>query len=153
MSAGGGRFGWPRAGPIRYNEVMGKILLALVVVLAAVPSVPAAAQQVHIEAPPPGGAPEPAVISPPLRYERTLPENQDLYPPGPRVIPEPGFIGPLSVPTETGRAGVAGWTQPKEKLGGQVAWQEVTGYFSLGFAVTWGAPPTPLRPRPAATTR
>jgi hypothetical protein len=129
-----------------------KLLLALVVLLAALP-VMAAAQQVNIQAPPPPGPSlEPGVISPPLRYERTLPENQDLYPPGPRVIPEPGFIGPLSVPTETGRAGIAGWTQPKEKVGGQITWQEVTGYFSIGYAFTWGAPPTPLRPRPAATT-
>lgn len=106
----------------------------------------AAAQEVKIEASPlPRDRPE--IVSPGLNYERTKPREHDMYPDGPRVEHDPGFIEGLSSEYETGttrgRAGVAGWTSPNMPVGASVAsgYRDVTGWFGLGFSVTWGAPP------------
>ncbi|OGK95964.1 MAG: hypothetical protein A3E31_18355 [Candidatus Rokubacteria bacterium RIFCSPHIGHO2_12_FULL_73_22] len=129
------------------------VALALVVLAAA----PAAAQQVEIQkapAPPrvvierePGGAPTGI-------GDATRPSDGDVYPRGTNVPYAPSFVRGLSsryaTPTSTGHAGVAAWTSPNTPVGGPVAgWREVSGWFGLGFAVTWdGPPPEPAR-RPA----
>jgi hypothetical protein len=111
--------------------------------------VTAAQQQFEIKAPRPQPGQEiDGIINPGLQYEITQPDDARYLPLGPRVHYEPAFIEPLSVPTETGRMGVAGWTAPTAALGGtQSGAREVTGYFSLGFAFEWGGPPPKPRAR------
>jgi len=103
----------------------------------------AAAQQVEIKASaPPRGREIEGIIGRGLQYEITQPDDARYLPPGPRVHYEPAFIAPLSVPTETGRKGVAGWTSPTAAMGGtQSGAREITGYFAIGFAFEWGGPP------------
>ena len=103
----------------------------------------AGAQQFEIRAPGPtrGQAIE-GVTKPGLQYEITQPDDARYLPPGPRVHYEPAFIEPLSVPTETGRKGVAAWTSPSAAMGGtQSGARDITGYFAIGFAFEWGGPP------------
>ena len=73
---------------------------------------------------------------------------------GEMVEHDPAFIGPLSsrrsTPTSTGRAGIAGWVSPNTPVGSPVSgWGEVTGYFALGFSMTWDGPPPTRPPAPA----
>jgi hypothetical protein len=115
---------------------------------------PAVAQQMDIQIVPPDRAREPFIITPRDQYDAGRPHDYDDYPRGPRVRHDPAFIGPLSAkaqtPTATGRFGVAGWTAPNTPVSSQVSgWQEVTGWFALGFAVEWGGPP-PAKRAPAA---
>jgi len=119
----------------------------LVIVLALAAAAPAFAQQVKIVAPPPPRERERGVISPGLHYEITRPSDADYYPQPPRVEHDPAFIAPVSTETETatstGRTGLAGWTSPNTPAGPAVAGahNEVSGWFALGFAFTWGGPP------------
>jgi hypothetical protein len=112
---------------------------------------PATAQQVDVQVAPPDRAREPIVVPPGDQYDATRPSDGDDYPRGPRVRYDPAFIRPLSAkrqtPTGSGRAGIAGWTSPNTPVGPQQAgWNDVTGYFALGFAVEWGGPPPARRP-------
>jgi hypothetical protein len=122
----------------RYGVVLGFLVVVLTVGVAA-------AQQFEIKAPapkPPRGQDIEGIIGPGLQYEITQPDDARYLPPGPRVHYEPAFIAPLSVPTETGRKGVAGWTAPTAAMGGaQSGAHEITGYFAIGFAFEWGGPP------------
>ena len=129
--------------------IMKRLIVPLTVVAVLLTAgVSAAQQQFEIKAPKPQQGQEiDGIINPGLQYEITRPDDSRYLPPGPRVHYEPAFIAPMSVPTETGRMGVAGWTSPTAAYGGtQSGAREVTGYFSLGFAFEWGGPP----PKPAA---
>jgi len=113
----------------------------------------AGAQQVEIES---GRQPaeRPArVVAPPLHYETTRPPDTDYYPQGTKVEHDPAFIEPLASKYETskgsGRAGLSGWTAPNTPVGAPVGgWRDVSGWFALGFSITWDGPPGPkARPR------
>jgi hypothetical protein len=121
-------------------------------------ALPAAAQQVDIQAPKRSVEPEARIVRPPLQREttRALPDS-DIYPQrGTHVEHDPAFIEPFAstyqTPTSTGRVGLSGWTSPNPPVGSSAAdWHEKNGWFALGFSVTWDGPP-PVRPpakRPA----
>lgn len=131
---------------------MKALIGAAIVVLAALLATPSLAQDVEIEATTPA-APEraPRVIPPGLRYETTRPSDTDDYPGGTRVRHDPAFIQPFGgrwqSASSSGRVGLSGWTAPSTPVGPVVAgYQEVPGWFALGFSVTWGGPPAPARP-------
>jgi hypothetical protein len=91
---------------------------------------------------PPAAEPQPLDLktTPPPR-ERVAPAvpERDLYPARPSVPQRPSFLGPLSRPTTTGRAGVAGFTAPSSPVGSRVAGDHATpGWPGVGFAVEWG---------------
>ena len=66
---------------------------------------------------------------------------RDLYPSRPAVPDAPGFIAPFSKQTETGRAGIAGWTAPNMPVGSRgAADPDNPGWLGFGFAVQWGGP-------------
>lgn len=124
-------------------------ILGLGVLLAA----PATAQQVEIQAAPPPTPPEARVVPPPLHYETTRPTDADNYPEGTRVGHDPAFIEPMAGAYETatgsGRAGLSGWTAPNTPVGAAIAgYREVSGWFALGFTVTWDGPPPAPAKRP-----
>ncbi|MBI3636499.1 MAG: hypothetical protein HY216_09870 [Candidatus Rokubacteria bacterium] len=121
---------------------MRTLIATAVAVALGLATAPAFAQQVKIEAPAPPTQAERTFIAPELQYEITAPDDGDYYPPGPRVRHDPAFFEGGSAPTETGRIGLAGWTSPNSH-GHQAGWKEITGWFGLGFAVSWGAPPAP----------
>jgi hypothetical protein len=108
----------------------------------------AAAQQVTITAPAPRGERSiDGILDHGLQYDITRPDDSRYVPLGPRVHYDPAYIEPLSVPTETGRMGVAAWTAPTAAMGGTDSGaREITGYFAIGFAFEWGAQPIPKRP-------
>lgn len=123
-------------------------------VLFALAAVPALAQGVKIEAPRPQTERPGAAETTRLPFERTKPSDRDYYPDGPRVAHDPAFIEGMSADYESGnssgRVGVAGWTSPNTPLGPEVmGYREVTGWFGLGFTVTWGGPPRASSRRPA----
>lgn len=126
---------------------MKRLLVALLFGLTGLFAGVATAQQVEIKAPaPPREHQIEGIINPGLQYEITRPDDSRFLPPGPRVHYDPGFIEPLSVPTETGRMGVAAWTAPTAAMGGsQSGAREITGYFAIGFAIEWGGPPQTKR--------
>src|SRR3989454_9025787 len=105
-------------------------------------------------APPAAREPERDVIPPGL-YDETRPSDADHYPRGGQVQHDPAFFGPLSrrreTPTSTGRIGIAGWASPNTPVGAPsgTGWKEVSGWFALGFSVTWDGPPPARRPAPA----
>lgn len=69
------------------------------------------------------------------------PLDRDLDPQRPHVPHAPGFIDPLARPTETGRAGIAGWTAPRAPVGSRSASPpDSPGWFGFGFAIEWGGP-------------
>ncbi|HEX9821295.1 MAG TPA: hypothetical protein VGD07_16965 [Methylomirabilota bacterium] len=115
-------------------------------------ALPAAAQQVEIEARPPTERPA-RVVPPPLHYETTRPPDNDFYPQGTRVEHDPAFIEPLAgsyeTPSGSGRFGLSGWTAPNPPVGSPVGgWRDVSGWFAIGFSVTWDGPPArKARPR------
>jgi hypothetical protein len=128
-----------------------RTILAALALAAAVAVTPAQAQQVDVEVVQPDRVREPLVVPPGDQYDAGRPSDFEDYPRGPRVRFDPAFVRPLSVktqtPTSTGRAGFAGWTSPNTPVGPQqVSWNEVTGWFALGFAVEWGGPPPARRP-------
>jgi len=51
----------------------------------------------------------------------------------------PGYVGPLSTETSTGRLGAAGWTSSgSENMGRATAAPHQSGWAGFGFAVEWG---------------
>jgi hypothetical protein len=59
----------------------------------------------------------------------------------------PGYIGPLSTETSTGRMGASGWTSPAvypPGSGGTL--EEKAGQFGFGYSVEWGVPRRPEAP-------
>ena len=77
----------------------------------------------------------------PSQRERVAPAvpDRDLYPQRQSLPQQPRFIKPLSRPTATGQAGVAGYTAPNSPVGSRVAGDHDTpGWPSLGFAIEWG---------------
>jgi hypothetical protein len=128
---------------------------ALLVALA----VPALAQQFDIRVtPPPGERPPGDWVTPGPYYEVTEPRENQWYPEGVRVPYDPAFIKPASTeyetPTMRGRYGFAGWTSQNLPVGAPgTMYREQAGWFSFGFAVTWGAPPRPAAARSAPATR
>ena len=137
------------------------VIAGLGVVLAG----PAAAQQGAVpQAPKPGvqiqskpstpAEREARVVAPPLHYETTRPPDYEFYPDGGvKVEHDPAFIEPLASRYETtrgsGRVGFSGWTAPNPPVGSPVSgWRDVSGWFALGFSVTWDGPPAAkARPR------
>ena len=98
---------------------MKRLTLIFAVLAVVLTAGVAGAQQFEIKAPAPTrGHDIDGIIGPSLQYEITQPDDARYLPPGPRVHYEPAFIEPLSVPTETGRKGVAGWTSPTAAMGG-----------------------------------
>jgi hypothetical protein len=110
-------------------------------------AVPAFAQ-VEIEAKRPPVERPARVVAPPLHYETSKPPDHDWYPQGTRVQHDPAFVEPLAskyeTPTTSGRVGLSGWTAPNQPVGGAAGnWREVSGWFALGFSITWDGPPGP----------
>lgn len=113
---------------------------------------PAGAQQVEIETRQPAVERPARVVPPPLHYETSRPPDNDFYPQGTRVEHDPAFIEPLAgtyeTATSSGQVGLSGWTAPNQPVGSPVGgWRDVSGWFAIGFSVTWGGPP-PAKPRP-----
>jgi len=135
---------------VEYNEDMKRSVVVLALLLTGLAVGVAAAQQVDITAPAPTrDRPIEGILGPGMQYEITRPDDSQYLPPGPRVHYDPAFIEPLSVPTETGRMGVAAWTAPTAAMGGALSGaREITGYFAIGFAFEWGGPPQTKRPAP-----
>ena len=139
---------------MRYNETVKKLGLALSLMMLGLGPGLAAAQQVNITAPaPPKEHGIDGIIGPELPYELTQPDDSRYLPPGPRVHHDPAFIEPLASRYETangsGWVGLSGWTAPNPPIGTAVSgWRDVSGWFALGFSVTWDGPPAPKsRPR------
>ena len=131
---------------------------AIALVLVAVgclSTLPAAAQQVEIEAKTPTVERPARVVAPPLHYETSRPPDADFYHyGGTKVEHDPAFIEPLAgtyeTPNGSGQVGLSGWTAPNPPVGSPVGgWRDVSGWFAIGFSVTWGGPPAaPAKPRP-----
>lgn len=127
--------------------------IALAVALGLCTALPVAAQQVEIEAKTPPLERPARVVPPPLHYETSRPPDADYYHHGgTRVEHDPAFIEPLAGTYEnsegSGRVGLSGWTAPNAPVGSPVGgWRDVSGWFSMGFSVTWGGPPS-TKPRP-----
>lgn len=67
--------------------------------------------------------------------------GRELHPSRPAVPDAPGFIAPFSKQTETGRAGIAGWTTPDMPVGSRgAADPNNPGWLGFGFATQWGGP-------------
>jgi hypothetical protein len=131
-----------------------KTLAAALALIFVIGAVPAAAQDVRIQAPTPGKDRPEKPGTGAQEYDRARPSDHDYFPEGPRVGHDPAFVEGMSTQHEgsntSGRVGVAGWTSPNTPVGPEVAGKrEVTGWFGFGFAVTWGGPPRPLRPAAA----
>ena len=112
------------------------------------------AQEVEISKPAPVPLPtvkpEPEIISPGL-YDETRPSDADIYPRGGLVQYDPGFLNSTSMPYErpqsTGRIGLGGWVSPNTPVGPMsLSWKEASGWFALGFSVTWDGPLPARRP-------
>jgi hypothetical protein len=135
----------------------------LIVGLGLLIALPAAAQQgvvpqaaqppkpgVEIKSTAPVGVERPArVVAPPLHYETTRPPDVEFYTEGStRVEHDPAFIEPFAAQYETasgsGRYGLSGWTAPNAPIGSESTLKrEVSGWFAIGFSVTWDGPPAP----------
>jgi hypothetical protein len=131
-----------------YNRVMRAVIAVLVAGAGLLLAFPAAAQNVEIEAKRAPAARETRVVPPPLHYETTRTPDNDFYPQGTKVEHDPAFIEPLAFKYETttgsGRVGLSGWTAPNPPVGlAYGGWRDVSGWFSLGFSVTWDGPPAP----------
>jgi len=87
------------------------------------------------------------IIPPTTDPVRSRPADAEYYPSTGGVIHEPAFFESLSVKTETGRFGIAGWTSPNSPAGPD--YNEINGWPSIGFAFTWSLPPVGTK-RPAA---
>ena len=110
------------------------------------------AQEVEIEKPAPAPTVKPErEIIPPGLYDETRPSDADHYPRGGLVQYDPGFLASTSQPYEraksTGRIGLGGWVSPNTPVGPMsLSWKESSGWFALGFSVTWDGPPPARRP-------
>jgi hypothetical protein len=98
-------------------------------------------------------APEARVVPPPLHYEQTRPRDADFYPYGTRVEHDPAFIEPFAgsyqTSTGSGRFGLSGWTAPNPPVGSEATlWRQTSGWFALGFSVTWDGPSARPAPSP-----
>jgi hypothetical protein len=52
---------------------------------------------------------------------------------------QPGYIGPLSTETSTGRMGASGWASPAiDPLGSASTPEQKAGQFGFGFSTEWG---------------
>ena len=103
-------------------------LLVIVAPLLAMLSRGAPAQALDLKATPPARE----------RIAPAVPER-DLYPQRPSVPHRPSFFGALSKKTDSGRAGVAGFTAPNSPVGSRVAGDhDNVGWPGVGFAVEWG---------------
>jgi hypothetical protein len=127
---------------------------ALLVGLLVLVATPAWSQNFEIKKPAPATPPVERDFIPPGLQEETRPGDADRYPRGGQVQHDPAFVGPMSKPYETpqstGRYGVAGWVSPTTPVGPpHTGWSEVSGYFALGFSMTWDGPPPVRRPAPA----
>jgi hypothetical protein len=98
---------------------------------------------------------ETRVVPPPMLDETTRPRDVDFYstPNAVKVETDPAFIEPVAVhyetPSGSGRFGLSGWTAPNTPVGSPVSgWRDVSGWFVLGFSLTWDGPPAPPKPRP-----
>ena len=113
-------------------------------------ALPVAAQGVVPQAPPPGVQIQP---QPPARVEPlALPFAESDFGGSSKFEHDPAFIEPLAAQYETangsGRYGFSGWTAPGPPIGARQLWQDHSGWFALGFSVTWDGPPAPKsRPR------
>jgi hypothetical protein len=132
-----------------------RALMSVVIAgLGLLVALPATAQQVDIQAKPRESERPARVVPPPLHYETTRPPDADHYPQGTKVEHDPAFIEPMASSYEdaegSGLAGLSGWTAPNTPVGSPVGgWRDVSGWFALGFSVTWGGPPAaPKAPRP-----
>jgi hypothetical protein len=130
------------SGTMNNMRALLSILIAGLGLLIALP----AAAQVQIESERPPSEREARVVPPPLHYETSKPRDHDFYPQGTKVDHDPAFIEPLASRYETatgsGRIGLSGWTAPNQPVGSPVGgWRDVSGWFALGFSVTWGGPP------------
>jgi hypothetical protein len=127
-------------------------MIVLLIVLGLLLAQPADAQ-LGIETKRDPGERATRVVPPPLHYETTRPPDTDYYPQGTKVEHDPAFIEPLSSKYEnangSGRIGISGWTAPNTPVGSPVGgWRDVSGWFALGFSITWDGPPAPkARPR------
>ena len=126
-------------------NIMRALLSILIAGLGLLIALPAAAQ-VQIESKRPPAEREARVVPPPLHYETSKPPDHDFYPQGTKVGHDPAFIEPLASKYEnasgSGRIGLSGWTAPNQPVGSPVGgWRDVSGWFALGFSVTWGGPP------------
>jgi hypothetical protein len=113
--------------------------LAIVVALGLVAafSSPAAAQEVKIQRTPLER--ELGIIPPTTEPARSRSADADYYPNTGGIIHEPASFEALSVRTETGRYGIAGWSSPNSPAGAD--YNEINGWLSFGFAFTWASPP------------
>jgi len=130
------------SGTMKNMRALLSILIAGLGLLIALP----AAAQVQIESKRPPAERAARVVPPPLHYETSKPPDHDFYPQGTKVEHDPAFIEPLSSKYEnangSGRIGLSGWTAPNQPVGSPVGgWRDVSGWFALGFSVTWGGPP------------
>jgi hypothetical protein len=133
---------------MRRHIVLGLIALGLLA------TQPAGAQQIEFESKSPVTERPMRVVPPPLHYETSRPPDADFYHHGgTKVEHDPAFIEPLAGSYATsegsGRVGISGWTAPNTPVGSPVSgWRDVSGWFAIGFSVTWGGPPPPkARPR------
>jgi hypothetical protein len=122
--------------------------------MALLAALPASAQQVDIETSRQVSEPELKVLPPPLHDQTTRPlPDAEVYPHrGAHVDHDPAFIEPFTqtyqTKTSTGRVGLSGWTSPNPPVGSPAReWRENTGWFALGFSVTWDGPPPASAPR------
>jgi hypothetical protein len=106
---------------------------------------PAAAQDVKMQRTPLER--ELGIIPPATEPGRSRPEDADYYPNTGGIIQDPAFFEGLSVKTETGRYGLAGWSAPNSPMGAD--YSEINGWLSFGFAFTWASPPLPSKRPPA----
>jgi hypothetical protein len=111
-------------------------------------ALPVSAQQVDIETSRQAAQPELKVLPPPMQDQTTRPlPDAEVYPQrGAHVDHDPAFIEPFTKPYQTtkstGRVGLSGWTAPNPPVGSPAReWRENTGWFALGFSVTWDGPP------------
>jgi hypothetical protein len=133
---------------------MKSLVLAAALIALAVPAL----AQVDIRATPPPAERPPDFVTPGPYNEVTEPRENQWYPGGVRVPYDPAFIEPLSQEYETattrGRVGVAGWSSQNLPVGASgLRYDDRPGWFSFGFAFTWGAAPrrdVPARAAPAA---
>ncbi len=136
---------------------MRSLIATCVTLTLALTAVVAQAQQgVEIERRRPPAEKEARIVPPPLHHETTRPPDANAYPRGMQVEHDPAFIEPFagSYANEkgSGRFGLSGWTAPNPPIGSEATgWRERTGWFALGFSVTWDGPPARVAPsqRPA----
>lgn len=133
---------------------LGSLIASSAAAQAVVPQAPPPQPGVQIQARPAPAEREARVVPPPLHYETTRPPDTDFYSNGTKVEHDPAFIQPLASTYEntqtSGRIGLSGWTAPNQPVGSPVGgWRDVSGWFALGFSVTWGGPPAaPKAARP-----